>query len=416
MSGETPLQASLQRGLQQGADLSQELARLGDYPIETVVDAQAVCDALRDPAGAASLHPLASLFQDAATEDAFTVFAEQGLPVLREIFDRRVEAPGDDAEDLLFLLKIFALYKDEEGLRRMQTAVKRNLDPESFVWAVIFESLEEEHPHQKLVLNALRDPLPQGFAAVTYLDFANRLALDGELDQHPFDNAAGLAMLEHWLRSEDPEEYSYAQSATAALPFITNPQRNQLMSLAMEHPDDTVQLEAAWASAKLGSEAGVKSLARYCLIPTHSVQACAYLDELDKGDLIPEEAREPDFQAMSEMCAWLADPQEYGDAPDVIELYDSREAYWPPTDDVRPLWLFKYTYEGDEGEENEVGVGMVGSITFALFGESHADLSPDEVYALHCCWELEVNDDPRAPQQRSIAEGRQILGEYWDHA
>jgi len=29
---------------------------------------------------------------------------------------------------------------------------------------------------------------------------------------------------------------------------------------------------------------------------------------------------------------------------------------------------------------------MVGSVTFALFGETTADLKPEEVYALHCCW------------------------------
>ena len=55
---------------------------------------------------------------------------------------------------------------------------------------------------------------------------------------------------------------------------------------------------------------------------------------------------------------------------------------------------------------------MVGSITFSLFGETTEDLSPEDIYALHCCWELEVNDDPRAPEERTIEAGRKILAEY----
>jgi hypothetical protein len=31
---------------------------------------------------------------------------------------------------------------------------------------------------------------------------------------------------------------------------------------------------------------------------------------------------------------------------------------------------------------------MVGAATFALFGEATADLPPEDIYGLHCCWEL----------------------------
>jgi WD40 repeat protein len=51
----------------------------------------------------------------------------------------------------------------------------------------------------------------------------------------------------------------------AALPFVGNPERDQLFGLAMDHPDAGVQIEAAWASAKLGSESALRVLARYCL-------------------------------------------------------------------------------------------------------------------------------------------------------
>ena len=68
-----------------------------------------------------------------------------------------------------------------------------------------------------------------------------------------------------------------------------------------------------------------------------------------------------------------------------------------------------YTYPGEEGKGPDVGLGMVGSTTFALFGEATDDLPPEDVYGLHCCWELQSNQDPRAPEERSAAAGRAIL-------
>lgn len=75
------------------------------------------------------------------------------------------------------------------------------------------------------------------------------------------------------------------------------------------------------------------------------------------------------------------------------------------------MWLFKFTYAGrnDDGTD-EVGLGMVGSITFALFGETTADMTAEDAYAIHCCWELDVNDDPRAPKTRTAKAGRKLLG------
>ena len=172
-------------------------------------------------------------------------------------------------------------------------------------------------------------------------------------------------------------------------------------------------MEAAWAAVKLGNEGGVKLLGRWCLDPRYSTTASQYLSELDREDAIPDEAQEPDFVAKAEMCQWLAHPQEFGRPPSEIELYDTRTLHWPPTDDRRQVWLFKYHYAPTEDDEEEdVGIAMVGSVTFALFGEATADLSPVDVYAIHCCWELEMNSDQQAPQKRSVEAGRRILVQY----
>jgi hypothetical protein len=215
------------------------------------------------------------------------------------------------------------------------------------------------------LIELLRDPLPGGFALVLTLDLSNSLCRQGRLDKHPFDTPAGHKLLEGRLTNSDPGDFSYAVSTAAGLPFIRDDVvRNHLAALAMDHVDPHVQMEAAWASAFRGSDAGVKCLARMAADVRFSVTAQRYLEELGKLDVIPEETRDPDFQAMAEMSNWLAHPSEFGEPPTEIELFDTREMLWPPTNDTRTV----------------------------------------------CCWELECNGDRRAPKKRSAAAGRKLLG------
>src|SRR5690606_7304581 len=120
------------------------------------------------------------------------------------------------------------------------------------LWSVVFETLDDEHPLRQPVLDALRDPLPAGFAGVAYLDFANAVARSEAID-HPFDTPEGHARLEAWLIDDDADRYSFAHSAAAALPFVAAPPRGRLLALGLDHPASRVQLEAAWASARIGS-------------------------------------------------------------------------------------------------------------------------------------------------------------------
>jgi hypothetical protein len=75
----------------------------------------------------------------------------------------------------------------------------------------------------------------------------------------------------------------------------------------------------------------------------------------------------------------------------------------------RRLWLFKYRYEPQEDDPPREGIGLAGSTTFSLFPQTKVDLSPEDVYGLHCCWELEIQEDDRAPKKGSAMIGRKIL-------
>jgi hypothetical protein len=169
-------------------------------------------------------------------------------------------------------------------------------------------------------------------------------------------------------------------------------------------------MEAAAARARTGSGLGAQRLGELCLDPRFADSAIEHLQELGLAAHIPAKARDPGFRAMAEMCTWLSDPNEYGRPPDEITEYDRRVLDWPPTGDRRQLWIFKYRYEPDaDRDEAELDVGLVGSITFSLFFVTSADMRPKEIYALHCCWELQTVGAPGTPKEISAAYGRKML-------
>ena len=356
------------------------------------------------------LADLAILFQQESTDAATRVLRDRGLPELARLFDAALRTLACPPHPITIIGKIFALYAYPPGVGRVAKATRQF--PEEFLWQMVYGLYaDERHPYGPDLVERLRNPLPPGFAGVVLLDLANTLSRENRLPTHPFDNPSGRERLEGFLVESDPRHFSYAHSAAAALPFINGEARNALAALAMDHPDTGVQMEAAWASAHRGGTAGLTFLARMCEDPRHSAAARGYLEELGKTDRVPAVAQEPDFQAAAEFCQWLAHPQEFGVPPTEIALVDTRELDWPPTNDRRQVWLFRFTFSGlKEDGTDESGIGMVGSVTFSLFGETTPEMSPEDVYGLHCCWELEMNRDPRAPEERSAQAGRKLLG------
>ena len=365
------------------------------------------------------LHDVLAWMQGARDEEARAVFRERGGPELLRIFDESMQAapPDNNARaknDMPFLLKIVCKYTPQGGLERLVTGVRSPLLKNTFLWSVIFNIVSSDrHPWQSEIIEALRDPLPDGFSGIAYLDLSNTVARSGKLVRHPFDNEAGLALLEAWLLDKDEERSSFAHTAAATIPFLSPSAREKVQALADQHPDRGVQLEAAWAAAACGVERGFQTLEAACAVPQEAAAAMHYLAELEAEDRIPLESQSDDFKAIAGMCQWLAHPNEMGSPPFEISQVDARELFWPPTNDRRKLWVFRYAYPPPDGEtEPQIGHGMVGSVTFALFGESTPGLSAEQIYGLHCAWELEVKSDARAPEKRTAEAGVQILKEY----
>lgn len=350
-------------------------------------------------------HALLAAIQSCRSEPARVVFRKDGPKAIIAGYPKLAD------DEKTFGLKILALLGSKEALTFIVDRLKEENGPKDFFVSVALSAIYPKTPHAEVLFPALAPVLGYSdFRAIAVLDLANQLALEGNLRKHPA--ADHLDKLRAFVESKDEEEYSYAVSACLALAFIPGPAAEKLLLAAENHRDANVRLEATYALARRDHPASDQKLAKAALNPATSQRALAYLKEIGKTNLVPKEVNDPVFAAKSEMLSWLAHPMEYGRPPESIELWDRRTIYWPPTDDKRELFLFKYTYAPKKGgEAPDVGVGLVGSTTFSLFGETRPapEGTPEDALAAHCVWELEGKGDPRG-KGRKLEVGRKLLG------
>jgi hypothetical protein len=333
------------------------------------------------------------------------------LPQAAALFEASVRRRGRSSqESALALLELLVGFDEPDVVDRLVRAVRRPLLPEHLDWSRVFACLDGNHPFWPRIRDALAKPLPPGFIGVAFLDAMNDLAISGYLDWHPFAGEAGCARLKGWLRSTQLHEYSYARSATTALPFVGQAEREKLLPLAQLHPDEEVRLESCWVAAVTGDERGVDGLARWSEDTMWSRQACQYLRELHRDEAIPAHVRTPEFEAVSALTAWLAHPDQFGCRPVSVEVVDQRELYWPPIREKRLIQLVRYVVETDMGLQQ--GVGMVGEYTFGLLDHPTEQMSMEDLYGLYCSWEMGYRQLPEAPAEPSSRGGREILAQH----
>ncbi|HAB16081.1 MAG TPA: hypothetical protein DCE44_06495, partial [Verrucomicrobiales bacterium] len=352
---------ALNEGLTKG-DLRRALFAVASSEFESGEDAEAICQALAllKPDETTNLarqtQAVARLFQQVPDRNsaAFRHLQQHGIPHLLRLFDQIHGSEEEDAADkLLLIAKTLARYESTEGVDKIIEAARKPLNPEGMAWAGIFLQFKPEHPHRARVFAELSEPLPDGFIAVALLDAANALSSTGDVARHPFDSVAGKQRLRAWLEDTEREHFSYAHSAIAALPFLSELGRAELFAVAAQHPDLGVRLEAAAARAKTGDAEGVDQLVGFCGHWSSAQTAQKYLNELGREDLIPAASREPSFAALAEMSEWLAHPNELARLPDELEIVDHRELRWPPTRETKPFWLIRYLVRAANPDESD---------------------------------------------------------------
>lgn len=376
----------------------------------------------------AALRAIPAPLRDSASAEAFddAVCALQEVPGSRDMKAVAKEASAEMirviratassrqarryADELLNGLRLLAYTGTPEAVACTVELAGEGLASDDFMWTMVFDSYGDDHPHTARLFQALGKKIPAKFIGIAFLDAANTAARDHGFKPHPFDSAQGVKILRAHLSDASSKNDSYAVSACAAIPFLSAARRKPLIALARKHKDPQVRMEVAWAMAKLGDKTSIQYLVDQCLDRNSSLQAQEYLREIGHAKLIPRDVREPEFAALAEMCNWLKHPNEYGEAPDSIELMDKREIYWPPLKKSRTVRLFSFVYNKSRNRpKRDVGVGMVGTMTWAFFDETKPSMKPQDIYGLHCCLELEHMEDARAPRKRSAKAGWKLI-------
>jgi hypothetical protein len=414
------LEKAIKRGMKPDGNMHDELRSFSTkkYFIESNSEILVICQALselmsRDISKQTDLNiqALADCLERVKGESAKTALIKNGLPLLFRLVEDAVLKRAEREKFVPFsVLYMLAKCGIREAADFVVGIVRKSWIPEKYSWHGILLQFDIGNPQTAYVFSKLSNPPPPNDIGMRLLDAANRLYLDGHDEiQHPFDNPTGVKQLEQWLIDPDENHYDRAYFAIVALPFLKSKERDSLLAIALDHPSEENQMEAAWAAGKLGRDAGIRLLAQYCTKLEHADKAQRYLRELGREDAILDTAREPNFAAKAEFCQWLAHPNELGRMPDEVEIVDQRELAWPPDGERKLLSLVRYRMIDPLGLKDDVGVGMVGSITFCLFTYDTDKRPPEDVYALHCLWEMEAQDLAKAESVDSPDEYRDML-------
>ncbi len=363
------------------------------------------CDADNDLAG-----ELSELFRSPGSQEVFSLFYQMGMPLVleryRQIKDRGTGEYDHNSEkyQLLALLTGFAF---EPAFDEIRSASRNPEMIESYMWGTIFSAGNVTDPDFSSLLRHLGKELPEGFACVAFLDQCNAMCLEHEMSPHPFASDAGMARLKEYLSDSDPEHFTYAISAASALPHLSHPLRNEVLALAIRHPDLKVQVEAAWAGSKLGKREYIDQLAAMSTDWRTGGRAIEYLEELDLNDNIPDDAKDSKHRAKCEVADWLQHPNELAKLPDDLDFVDQRKIYWPPCEEDRTMSILKWM------SKDKVGIVVTGGVTtWCFFSVDEAKDPLLDIYARHCNWQMSANEIEGAPESYNELDfGRDLLKE-----
>lgn len=410
------LATHLEGWMKAGGDLAKALEKADpdDAFPHAQADIEAVVRAVKltsnknasDPETMANIATLAGLRDQIEDEDRLDEFDEKVVPLLIEWARQRLKPPAvfakEEVDPFFDLLSSLASTDDVAACDLIVSTVNQGVLADNYRWNGVFRTYDDEHPQTEQFMARFAENPPAGFAGVLLLDAVNQLFLDDWEGKNPFNSPKGVAAFKAWLESRNLDDYSRAHSAALGAAFIDPKLREEVLPLALQHPDLAVRMEGAWADVKTGGDQGLAMLKQACLELHQSDRAQGYLKELKHERDIPKEALEPAFAAQATMSRWLQHPNELGDIPKSIEIYDHRKLFWPPAGEQREMWLIKFTYQFKDDAAPKTGYGCVGSMTWSSFEKYATPPEPGELYLHHCT--LEMERDEKRTEKAAKAE------------
>lgn len=305
---------------------------------------------------------------------AYQVLRQRGMASLVKLYDQQLLRSDSLESDLALMeaLLVFAKFGSREGERRILNALYGELGCELKYWelksadwsiyklryllpAEILRTMFMPPVASEEFFNELRANPPSRMLAFQLLEVANGdVFRSGDPRIHPFNSPWGAEFLSYWLNglcsaTPDPKvvaelrEYESSlnqedllmRPLVGTLRYVSPEIREQLLPVAMRHPDPEIQIYAAAIAAEFGNEAGWKLLQYYALDLQYGAEAFSWFRELRREDLLPLAARNSEFRLKASFAGYsdmrsILDSNGYYDRfPDQIKVIDQRKLDWP---------------------------------------------------------------------------------------
>ena len=367
----------------------------GEFPstgyecVDTLPKAKSVVNALRegdltwhkqDGFSPPNLHDIVSLVQSSRTVEVDAYLKQEACPLINQILLKEINNPSfiDPKgrkekyqakkwhESYLMALKVISYYGRKEDSHLIIKMAKSKHYNNHFMWSLIFDYIERFHPEPLEILEALRNPLPEKFCNIAYLDFSNMLAFNNTLESHPFDTDSGKDYLKkHIVRKNGYE--SYAISAVKALPFLSENNRRLLLIEANKHSSQEVRDEIPWALCRIKSQEGIIFLKAQVKDPRYHKRASKYASAIEVEIESENYLSNAKFKALVELSNWLGDEQYFwGQPPGKLKVVGEEKLYWPDTETLISFWSVKYRGQ-DYHDEPEKGIAVASEVGFYRF-------------------------------------------------
>lgn len=384
-----------------------------DYPphdLDLPEDLDALCAAFETlrtwelPRQSAILPALCNLTYWVRTERQKVVILDHVMEPLLEMAQRMIAWPSSDPQAVLAALEVLVNYGNSQGEELLVKLARQGYSASKIAW---FDALRFCDNH---VLLEIANPLPPEPICTQLLMACTRRFEDGESWHHPFETPQGRQKLAEYLRGHQPQDESVAVNVAMALGGFHD-KDDALLALAASHKSPRVRVEAAGSMAVFGERDGIQLLGQLTADPSVSNIACRYLEQKGCEDAISPVAEEEEFMATADLYEWLSQEEQRGRAPDNVELVDTRQVYWPPLEEDRVLWLFRFTYISPLDQQPQDYLALVGGIgPHSFFQAEMLDWPLDDLYAYHCSWEWFYAEDACVDESKcSIEHGRDLL-------
>ena len=378
--------------------IDQWISEGGKFPklgqVQSLEDAEALVRALlsgdlawsKPPLFTPNIFKIAGLLQTNNAE-LLSYFHDHAARPLREFIvatlsDQSFDNNSDDQErqlggivtGCLFALQALIRLGHSEDPELVAVAARKPGYNKSTIWSSIFSHALHRHPAPERILDALRDPVPDEFCRLAYLDFANSLCFEKRSEEHPFNTHSGFDYLMNLIDEDDPGFDSHVRSAVSAAPFLARNRADTLIRTVRGHQIKHIRSEADWAYARLGEEDGIRFLEEKFQTVQYHTRAAQYLSALD--GLLPELKSEDEvrFRALVEYSDWMANEQDLvGLPPEKIDIIDQFTVIWPNEDDRLTFWRVRYDtmdlFEDDPETARLTGISIVSSRGFYRFAD-----------------------------------------------